>query len=128
MTRESFRILTKVGNGHRESELFINWEGISAEDLKFLAGQAIRANIQASLQKHWEPGSEKIFVNAAEAVNRAKASRYGNLDFLAKLDRTPEDLPVRKPGFKPASTSVDPLAELMKALSPQDLLKLLQSV
>ena len=114
MTNESFRILTKIGNSHRESELFINWEGVSIEDLKFLAGQAIRANIQASLKKQWNPGNEKIFVKACEVVNHAKASEFGNLEFLGKLDRTPEDRPIKK-----TKVDVDPISALLDAMTPE---------
>lgn len=116
MTRASFRILTKVGNSHRESEVFINWEGISEADLKILATAAIKHNIQAMLRKQWQSGDEKIFVTAKDAVNNPQASRFTDLDFLNKLDRTPEDRMERKPGSK---SVVDPITALLDGMSPE---------
>lgn len=118
MTHESFRILTKVGNSHRESEVFINWEGISEADLKILATAAIKHNIQAMLRKQWQPGDEKIFVNAKDVVNKGEGSRFNDLSFLAKLDRTPEDQ------FKPVKNALiqaraadDAMSDLNKLLA-----------
>jgi hypothetical protein len=127
MTRDSFRILTKVGNSHRESEVFINWDGITEAELKILATAALKHNIQAMLKKHWEPGDESIFINAKDAVNRGEGSRFHDLAFLQKLDRTPEDLPV-KPGAKKAIVATNSADALLGMLDSATLLKLLQAV
>lgn len=48
-----FKILTKKkeGQSHRETEVTIDWTGISREDLMVLAKNAIVADLQAKIQR-----------------------------------------------------------------------------
>lgn len=86
--------------------------------MKFLAAQAIRANVQNRLRKNWQPGDEKVFVDAKDVVNKGEGSRFHDLSFLEKLDRTPEDQ------FKPVKNALiqaraadDAMSDLNKLLA-----------
>ena len=67
---DSFKILTKKGSGHRETEVTIDWTGITEDQLKLLAGNALIHDLQARIYKDIIPFPEKIMLNAAELSNR----------------------------------------------------------
>lgn len=54
---ESFKILTRIGQGHHETDVTIDWTGITEEELKVLA----RATLVRDLQIHLQTGDYMEF-------------------------------------------------------------------
>lgn len=107
--KDSFRILTKRGSGHRETEVTIDWDGITPEQLKLLARNAIVHDLQARISKLSETFPEKAFIKASDVANRRPVA----------LDQWQP----------PESTTTikvdDKLEALLKKLSPEEVLQLL---
>ena len=106
---DTFKILTKKGSGHRETEVTLDWTGVTEEQLKLLARNALIHDLQARIVKDIIPFPEKVTLSAVELANRRPVA----------LDRwQPPESTVT---VKTSKT----LEALLRQLSPDELLKLL---
>lgn len=70
MKTTSTTILTAVGAGHRETELYINWNGLTQDQLQTLAQRAVVAAIQQDYKAN-DSAPDKDVVEAAWFVDRS---------------------------------------------------------
>ena len=107
---ETFKILTQrhKGESHRQTEVTIDWSGVSERDLKVLAKRAIVYNLQVHIQKCLEgPFPTEVKISAAEAA----------------ADHTPAMRIVFAPKV-PRVLAKDQLDELLARLTPEELKEL----
>lgn len=108
---DSFKILTQrhKGESHRETEVMIDWTGITERELYILARRAIVYNLQVHIQKYHEgPFPTEVKINAVEAAR----------------DHTPAITTVFAPKVQRVLNSVDAVEELLKQLTPDQLKEL----
>lgn len=111
MDTEVFTILTRVGQGHRETTINIDWSGISIEELKVLA----RATLVRDLQDRMRAGefSSAVRIIAKQQVFYKQAQEQKREWPKAWTSGT--DKPVRQ-----KRPTADPLLELLKLLTPEE--------
>jgi hypothetical protein len=114
--KDQFKILTrrKKGESHRETEVTIDWSEVTESQLRTLARRALVYNFQCSIQKDpTGPFPEKITITAREEAQ----------------DHTPVMEIIFAPRARNCSnwTGKPDLEELMKMLTPEELLILLES-
>lgn len=105
--KQTFKILTrkKEGQSHRETEVTIDWTGISREDLMILAKNALVQDLQARIQKNmFNHFPEKHTIHAKEMVHK---------DSVALFDYRPAPIKI------PAG-----LERLLEGMSQEELKKL----
>lgn len=107
----TFKILTKKNSGHRETEVTINWNGVSVEDLKILAKSAIIRDLQAKIQAGvFDTFPEKVEVVAKNLIHHDSPAEWEYRE------------PPKKPqGEKEKSPANKDLEKLLKKLSPAEL-------
>jgi len=77
--RTTFKILTrkKEGQSHRETEVTIDWNGISREDLMVLAKNALVQDLQARIQKNmFNHFPEKVTIVAKDMVHKESVALW----------------------------------------------------
>lgn len=109
---------------HREVEVEIDWTGVSAEDMQFLARQLILHNLQAKIRSGFYDGQEFpefICVKAEWEIHRdcVGVKDYKIPESWLSGDDKPK--PVKKEKRPPA---ID-FEALLRELSPEDLRALL---
>lgn len=85
MERQTFKILTrkKEGQSHRETEVTIDWTGISHEDLVILAKNSLVQDLQARIQKGmFDTFPETHLIVAKSYVHRESAAL---MDYKPKI-------------------------------------------
>lgn len=115
MNRCTFKILTKkkAGQSHRETEVTIDWHGISVDDLKILAKNAIVQDLQARIRaEEFSSFPENVTIVAKDIVHRESAALW---EYQPSIMREVE-----------ASNNIDKkLEKMLKKLSPDELRALL---
>lgn len=116
MDTEVFTILTRVGQGHRETTISIDWNGISIEELKVLA----RATLVKGLQDRMRAGefSDTVRIIARQQVFYKQAQ--GQKREWPKAWTSGTDKPVKQ-----KRSPDDPLLKLLQLLTPEEQLALL---
>ena len=109
MNTHNFKILTRRrrGEGHRETCVHIDWDGITVEHLRILAKIAIVHNIQARIYNSTEPVPKEVHIVAKDCVHEEPAA-------LVRF----QPQPVK-------SLADTQLAKLLSTLSPEELRNLL---
>ena len=108
---DSFKILTQrhKGESHRETEVTIDWTGITERDLDRLARRAIVYNLQVHIQKYHEgPFPTEAKIIATEAAR----------------DHTPALTTVFAPKVQKVLSGKDAWEDLLKQLTPEQLKEL----
>ena len=122
--RTTQNILTTIGNSSRDTELQINWEGLTRDDLIRLAARAVIPAIQRGYIRD-KSAPEKDFVDAQWYLDNdfAKPKKLGRIKDLPKhlLGKPSKD--ERLPN-KPATA--DDILAGMSAADRKALLSLLQ--
>jgi hypothetical protein len=113
--QDKFKILTrrKKGESHRETEVTIDWDGVTESQLRILARRALVYNFQCSIQKDpTGPFPEAVILTARDEAQ----------------DHTPVMEIIFAPRARNCSnwTGKPDLEDLMKVLSPEELLVLLE--
>lgn len=117
MNRCTFKILTKKkeGQSHRETEVTIDWRGISEDDLKILAKSAIVRDLQAKIQAGvFDTFPDKVEVVAKDLIRHDPAGQW---------EYQPNA--VRSANHSTISTIDKKLEKLLQELSPEELKALL---
>lgn len=108
----------KHGQAHKEVLVDINWDDVSAEDIKFLAQQLLIHNLQAKIKAgFYDEIPEIITIRAEWEVHR---DCVGMKDYkIPDSWRSGEDKP------KVVVEKLSKLEQMLAALSPEDREKLL---
>lgn len=116
----------KPHSAHREVEVEINWDNVSAEDMQFLAQQLILHNLQAKVRAGFYDGQEFpefITVRAEWEIHR---DCIGVKDYkIPEAWRSGEDKPKPKAKVKKEKAAMPSLEDMLRGLSPEDLKALL---
>lgn len=114
----------KPNSAHREIQVEINWDNVSAEDMQFLARQLILHNLQAKIRAGFYDGQEfpeQITIRAEWEIHR---DCVGVKDYkIPESWLSGEDKPKPKSKVKKAPTFS--LEDMLKGLSPEELKALL---
>lgn len=108
--KTTFKILTqkKEGQSHRETEVTIDWTGITREDLMVLAKNALVQDLQARIQKNmFNHFPEKHTIIARDMVHKESVALWA---------------------YRPAPVKIPAgLERLLEGLDPETIRKLLAS-
>lgn len=109
---------------HREVEVEIDWTGVSAEDMQFLARQLILHNLQAKIRSGFYDGQEFPEVITVKAEWEIHRDCVGVKDYkIPESWLSGEDKP--KPVKKEKKAPEIDIEALLRTLSPEDLKVLL---
>lgn len=119
MMRTTFKILTKKreGQSHRETEVTIDWNGVSLDDLKILAKSAIVRDLQAKIQA----GVFDTFPEKVEVVARELIKHDGPAEWEYQQPSKARQYETPSPQVSKAVRQLD---ELLKTLSQDELRRL----
>lgn len=109
---DSFKIFTRKTpqSAHVQVEVFIDWSGISEEEMKILARNALIHNLHAEVAKSTGPIPEKVFICARAQVHKP-----------APAQEVYDPARLKKP-----TVTIDPkLKDALKGLSKDELKQLL---
>lgn len=111
---------------HREVEVEIDWTGVSAEDMQFLAQQLILHNLQAKIRAGFYDGQEFPEVITVRAEWEIHRDCTGVKDYkIPESWLSGEDKPKPVKKVKKEKAASFSLEEMLKGLSPEDLKALL---
>ena len=76
--KAEFKILTRrrEGQSHRETQVTIDWTGISKEDLMILAKNALVQDLQARIQKEFQQFPSEYVIIAKDVVHKESAALW----------------------------------------------------
>lgn len=91
-------ILTPIGGSHRETEVFINWRGLSHDQWLALAQRAVIAAVQQDMKSN-NSAPDKLVVEASWFVDRTGPS---SIRKLGRIKDLPEHLQGKRDKEEPA--------------------------